>query len=108
MNTVGGATKVNHLGVGGITYEKTMPTPPPIFQLIQQEPMTKDWKHMFESFNCGVGIDVIGEDTLEFKTAVSDVEKATGVKAFILGTCKANGTNENHVVLDTQYGTFEY
>jgi phosphoribosylformylglycinamidine cyclo-ligase len=107
MNTGGGATKVAHLGIGGIVYEKVMPTPPPIFQLIQQEPVETPWKDMFETFNCGVGLDVVGENTPELKKAIEHVQKITKVKSFRLGTCYANTGKKNTVVLNTPYGRFD-
>jgi phosphoribosylformylglycinamidine cyclo-ligase len=63
MNTGGGATKVLHLGTGGIWYQKTMPFPPPIFRLVQSE-SGEDWCDMYRNFNCGIGIDIVGDEGL--------------------------------------------
>lgn len=108
MNTGGGATKIGHIGTGGIVYEKSMPNPPPIFHLIQREPEETSWKDMFETFNCGIGIDVIGEETSEFTETLCEVSKASRIKLYLLGTCRTNDGPENKVVLNTNYGSFEY
>jgi phosphoribosylformylglycinamidine cyclo-ligase len=104
MNTGGGATKIAHVG-HGITYVKEMPTPPGIFQLIQVESSEK-WKYMFETFNCGVGIDIVAKETPELLLILKQVEYETGIKHYRLGYCKS-GPEENDIILETQYGTFD-
>ncbi|MDZ7611341.1 MAG: hypothetical protein U5L10_01120 [Candidatus Moranbacteria bacterium] len=105
MNTGGGATKIAHVGQG-ITYRKRMPEPPPLFQLIKEE-SKENWKHMFESFNCGVGIDAVGEDTLDFSLALEEVAEEIQIELFDLGRCEGNRGQENEVILETPYGTFD-
>lgn len=104
MNTGGGATKISHVGQG-ILYEKSMPVPPLIFQLIQSE-SGESWQNMFEDFNCGIGIDVVGEDSEEFTLALKEVEAETGIKLFELGKCEKYKGKGNNIVLDTPYGCF--
>ena len=105
MNTGGGATKVLHLGKGGIEYRKRMPDPPKIFQTIQYHSQEK-WRDMYQNFNCGVGIDVIGDPRLgEF---LSRVEQMTHVRLHKLGECHYRGWEENRVILKTPFGNFEY
>lgn len=107
MNTGGGATKVGHLG-SGIVYQKRMPPPPELFELIQNE-SNDSWEHMYEAFNCGVGIDIIGDDDPEFERVLRKVEEETHIRMFQLGVCKrAADSDTNAVVLRTPYGTFEY
>lgn len=104
LNSGGGATKVRNVGVGGIEYQKRMPEPPGIFRLIQSE-SGEQWRNMFRSYNCGVGIDVIGDAGLE--SFLRAVEQETGVRLYELGQCIACD-GENRVVLETEYGTFRY
>ncbi|MFH0923692.1 MAG: hypothetical protein V1825_03080 [Candidatus Falkowbacteria bacterium] len=104
MNTGGGATKICHVGEG-ILYKKIMPVPPPIFQLIQSE-SGESWQNMFEDFNCGVGIDVVGEDNEEFAIALKEVADETEIKLFELGRCEKHKGKGNNIFLDTPYGWF--
>lgn len=104
MNTGGGATKVEHLGQGGIIYEKVMPQPPQIFSVIQRE-SGETWRKMYEDFNCGIGLDVIG--TSEILPTLEEVAAETGIALFPLGLCLAT-TGKNKVVLQTPYGKFRY
>lgn len=107
MNTGGGATKVGHLGIGGIVYHKTMPPLSPIFQLIQSE-SGQPWEHMFRSFNCGIGLDIVGDPAIA--PILEQVQAETGVLMLHLGYCAANEQDimRNVVSLSTEYGHFEY
>jgi phosphoribosylformylglycinamidine cyclo-ligase len=105
INTGGGATKCKALGTGGIIFEKEMPKPPGIFQLIQRE-SGETWKNMYETFNCGVGIDVIGSP--ELGGALRYVEDKTGVLLYSLGQCSASASVKNGVALETSYGQFPF
>lgn len=106
MNTGGGATKIRNLGTGGITYRKHMPAPPVIFTRIQ-EVSGEQWHHMYRTFNCGIGLDVIGHTALEdYLQAVSE---ETGVKLLRLGKCVENDDpDRNRVELETVNGNFFY
>ena len=105
MNTGGGATKIRHVGQG-IIYKKNMPEPPPIFQLIQRE-SGETWRNMFQSFNCGIGIDVVGSPEGEIlRECLQTVSKETGIELFGLGVCENSETGTNKVILETPYGTF--
>lgn len=108
MNTGGGAIKVGNLGTGGILFSKEMPEPDPIFQLIQNE-SGQSWQNMFRSFNCGVGLDIVGDSALEPYLRAVAVE--TGVTLLGLGHCITDpmgDTMRNTVQLATPYGRFEY
>lgn len=105
MNTGGGATKIGHVGQG-ILYKKNMPVPPPIFHLIHSE-SGELWENMFEDFNCGVGIDVVGEDNEEFKQILEEAATETKIKLFELGKCEQYEGKGNKVILDTPYGYFD-
>ncbi|MDD4901976.1 MAG: hypothetical protein PHE24_02460 [Patescibacteria group bacterium] len=105
VNTGGGATKILHVGEGGIRYVKEMPTPGPIFQLIHEE-SGQNWRNMFETFNCGVGLDVVGKDDPRFQRAISQVAANCEIELYRLGQCEAK-EGENDVILKTPYGTFD-
>lgn len=105
MNTGGGATKIGHVGEG-ILYKKKMPTPPGLFQLIQNE-SGSSWEKMFRDFNCGIGIDIVGEDNEEFKRALEETAAETEIKLFELGKCGKNSGKGNKVVLNTPFGYFD-
>lgn len=104
MNTGGGATKIGHVG-SGIHYVKDMPPPPPIFKLIQREDKVS-WQEMYQAFNCGVGLDVVGADHNEFDEAVRAVVETTQVEAYPLGIAYASGNRANTVTLNTPFGRF--
>lgn len=107
MNTGGGAKKVANLGQG-ILYQKKMPEPLPLFQLIQKE-TGETWKNMFKSFNCGVGVDIVGSPhggiLAETCMWVSEI---TNIQMHGLGTCSRSKDEKNHVELETPHGTFDY
>ncbi len=105
MNTGGGATKIRHIGQG-VVYKKRMPDPPPIFKLIQEE-SGELWRNMFVDFNCGVGIDVVGEDSKEFQQTLKKVAAETEIKLFELGKCEKCQDKKNKIILDTPYGYFD-
>lgn len=105
MNTGGGCAKIRHVGKS-IVYCKKMPEPPPIFQLIQAE-TEETWRNMFETFNCGIGIDVVG--SLEggiMEATLRTTSQKTGIKMFALGECGDSGDESNKIALETPYGTF--
>jgi phosphoribosylformylglycinamidine cyclo-ligase len=106
MNTGSGATKIANLGTGGIVYQKTMPYPPKIFHAIQAA-SNESWRDMYKDFNCGVGIDIIGDEKI--KPVLLEVLAETGVGLYQLGICHYRPGNEkNKVELITPFGTFEY
>jgi phosphoribosylformylglycinamidine cyclo-ligase len=106
LNTGGGATKIKHVGKG-IVYRKKMPKVPGIFTLIQAESDEK-WRDMFMDFNCGVGLDIVGENDPEFEKILRSVEKETQIKLFELGDCKKSRSGKNRVKISTDYGDFHY
>ncbi len=105
MNTGGGATKVAHIG-DGIVYHKTMPEVAPLFQRIQYD-SGETWRNMFETFNCGVGIDVVGKDEPEFAEVMSIISEQTHIKLYELGVCERSCDNSNKIILETPYGCFD-
>ena len=61
---------------------------------------------MFETFNCGVGIDVVGEDDKDFTEVLKEVSQKTNIKMFDLGVCEKYDGEGNKVELKTKYGNF--
>ncbi len=109
MNTGGGATKIANIGKGSILYIKDMPPPPPLFHLIQKESQER-WVKMYQDFNCGVGIDVVGENNPIFIGALKTASRKCKLPLYRLGTCQKllGETRKNEVQLNTSFGTFNY
>jgi len=110
MNTGGGATKIKNVGKGGILYIKNrMPLAPPLFQLIQSE-SGEEWENMYQIFNCGIGIDVVGEDNPIFSNALKKAAAKCELSLYILGHCErfSKTRKDNIVELDTSYGCWQY
>lgn len=109
MNTGGGATKVGCLGKG-IIYYKKMPRMLPLFRLIQEE-SGETLRNMYETFNCGVGLDIVGSDSGGILSAVvKETAEESKLPHFHLGVCESYSGEGNKVVLETPYCSqkFEY
>ncbi|MBU0612085.1 hypothetical protein KKA39_00560 [Patescibacteria group bacterium] len=106
MNTGGGATKIKNIGRGGIVYYKQMPKMPPLFELIQEE-SGETLRGMYETFNCGVGIDLIGKDDPRLHEVLREVSRECGIKLYELGHCEAC-EGKNKVILYTGEEYIEY
>ncbi len=111
VNTGGGATKILNIGRDkNVQFYKTMPIPPAIFKLIQQM-SGENWKNMYQTFNCGIGIDVIGENKTAFKDAIAETSFSLKVKSELLGNCAvfdAKRLEKDKLFLRTPYGNFSY
>jgi len=109
MNTGGGATKIRHLGQGGILYYKEMPFAPPLFHLIQTRSQEK-WRGMYQTFNCGIGIDVIGKDVPLFREILLSVSEECQIVLHRLGECRPQreGKEDNSVLIYSTHGVWEY
>ncbi len=108
INTGGGASKIKNLG-RGLIYEKYPPEPAAIFRLIRQQSQEK-WQHMFKTFNCGVGIDIIGENAAVLDGVLREAARECGIDLYELGECRQNpaSAKENIVRIKTKYGEFTY
>jgi len=107
INTGGGLTKIRNLGQG-ISYEKHIPDPPPLFKLIQNE-SGESWENMCVAFNMGIGLEIVGSSEGGIlKSAIDVVSKKTKVAAYELGECKKNEEDKNKVIVTSSFGTFEY
>jgi phosphoribosylformylglycinamidine cyclo-ligase len=102
MNTGGGMTKCGHVG-RGIRYYKEAPLALPIFQLIQQE-AGETWGNMLKSFNCGIGIEIIGDNAGgHLQTVLEEVSEKTQIKLYELGKAyKSRNGDRNEVVINYQ------
>ncbi len=99
MNTGGGVSKVRALGTGGIVFHKTLPPLPPIFQLIMNE-TGETMANMLTTFNCGVGIDIVGDDADSvLASSLLEVSHKTGIKLLELGHCACLSSRESVVVV---------
>ncbi|MDP3836973.1 MAG: hypothetical protein Q8Q67_02640 [bacterium] len=114
VNTGGGATKIMNLGSGGIVYHKTLPEAPLLFQILHTL-SAELWQNMYKTFNCGIGLDVVGSDDEAFRAALTKTSEDTKVRLYKLGSCRAfseelSGEEKhiNTVILSTPYGTFSY
>jgi len=108
INTGGGATKIRNLGRGDVLFMKEkMPEPPPLFRLIQAE-SGESWNNMYQTFNCGVGVDIIGEEEPELSAALEKVAGSFGVALYELGYCFSAHGAKHRVSLCTPYGEYNY
>lgn len=100
----GGQTKCLHYLPDGlrIVKDNLLPTPP-LFTMIQEAAGT-DWKEMYQVFNMGQRLEVFTDQ----KTAAALVELAGtfDIDAQISGRVEA--AERNSLVIDSQWGTFEY
>jgi len=107
MNTGGAATKLLRLGQN-IHYIKNMPRPPGIFQLIKYQGNIA-WREMFEDYNCGVGIDIIGSpEGGMLERCIYSVASKAGIIPYPLGICKKSIKKKNTLLLKTFYGDYFY
>jgi phosphoribosylformylglycinamidine cyclo-ligase len=108
INTGGGASKCLHIGKG-ITYTKHMPKAPPLFQLIQSE-TGESWENMLTTFNCGIGVDVIGAPDCQqrLKAALNAVTCRSGVEYYKLGDCKKSNDGKNRVIIEMEGDAWMY
>lgn len=104
MNTGGGASKIKNVG-SGILYRKQMPTPLPIFHAIQKA-SGEAWENMFQTFNGGVGIDIVGHKDLQ--PFIERLSEKSRIDYYLFGECDAFSGGGNLVELVTEYGTFRY
>lgn len=104
INCTGGAhTKVLHY-IENLRIVKNRILPvPPIFKLIQQESGTS-WKEMFKVLNCGTRLEIYVEP--QYASLIIDVALSFGVAGEVIGHVEASDKNE--VVIENEYGRFEY
>jgi len=78
---------------------KAMPALAPFFQFLQGE-MNESIEHMFTTFNCGIGVDIVGSPEGDIlKNTLKMVSEETGIDLFSLGECSKARTEKNDVVV---------
>jgi len=105
MNTGGGQTKCTRVGKGIQYVKMALPTPDPIFMLIQEE-SGKTWRKMYEGFNCGIGLDVMAKPEMTGKILKVAIE--FGVGCTPVGECQARKDEKNHLHIESEFGQFDY
>ncbi|MCW4020688.1 MAG: AIR synthase related protein [Candidatus Bathyarchaeota archaeon] len=103
-NMGGGLTKGLRIG-RNIRYVKdNLVEPDPIFKLIQRE-SGENWQAMFETYNMGMGLEIIVEP--EVAEEILSVSEGFGLGAKIVGRCeKSDG--RNRVTVKSRWGNFRY
>lgn len=105
LNSGGGATKIGNVG-RGILYKKNMPPITGIFDVIYNA-SGESRRNMYKTFNCGIGLDVVGKNDDRFREVVENVSQRTNVKVCKIGICEKWDGEGNKVELETCYGTFD-
>lgn len=104
-NTGGGLTKSKRLGKGIRFVKDNLPTPDPIFKLIQ-EGSGEGWGEMYRAFNMGVGMEAIVARGVA--ADVIGISESFGIEAQVIGRCERSPSDDNSVVIRSEKGTFEY
>ncbi len=104
MNTGGGQTKCTRVGKGIRYVKDSLPVPDGIFRLIQEE-SGETTRNMYQTFNMGIGLDVIGPP--EIKEAVREVAGEFGVACPQTGYCE-DGKGKNSLIIALNDGEHTY
>lgn len=101
--TGGAQTKVLKFLRGQTAIKDDLFPLPPLFRLIQEE-SGASWREMYQVFNMGHRLEVYVRPGMADE--VIALAESLGIAARVVGRVEASG--ENRVIVDTQYGTFEY
>jgi phosphoribosylformylglycinamidine cyclo-ligase len=101
--TGGGQTKVKKFLGNHKAIKDNLPTPPPLFTIIQEESKTS-WEEMYEVFNMGIRLEIY--TTASQAGPMIDLIQSFGIRAGIIGRVEA--ADLPSVELKTAYGRFEY
>ncbi len=99
----GAQTKILHFIDNLKVVKNNLFATPPLFKLIQEESKT-DWKEMYKVFNMGHRLEVYLPK--EHAQEVIEISQSFGVEAQIVGYCEAS--NKKELVIESEYGRFEY
>lgn len=103
-NTGGGQTKCLRLGENIHYVKDDLPSPDPIFRLIQKE-SKETWRNMYMGGNMGVGLEAIVDS--EAAEDILSVPESFGLEAQIIGKCeKSRGRNK--LTIQSPLGKFQY
>lgn len=108
MNTGGGLTKIMHLGQR-IHYRKNIPLWGNFFQFIQKE-TGETWYNMHKTFNCGFGLDVVGDPKNGIlEDILQTVFERSQVCFWEIGDCHISEKEKNKLTITDYYGKeYEY
>jgi phosphoribosylformylglycinamidine cyclo-ligase len=102
-NTGGGLAKIKRIG-RGIRYVKdNLPELSPIFKLIQREGKIS-WREMYETFNMGIGLEIIVEKGREDE--IIQMAEKYKVTAQVIGKIESTENPANEVVIKSRHGIF--
>ena len=103
-NTGGGQTKCLRLGERIKYIKDNLPTPEPIFNLIQSEGEV-EWREMYQVFNMGIGYELIV--TLDSVEEVISEAEQYGLGVARIGHCEKNSKG-NSLEIVSPHGRFSY
>lgn len=109
INHKNGCTEIKNISrKNDIMYVKDMPLPPSIFNLIQKESQL-EWREMYRNFNCGVGLEIVGENNPVFIDTLKEVSSKYKIALYRLGHClpAKSPTNSNRLIINSHFGTWE-
>ncbi len=101
--TGGGQTKILHFIESLHVIKDTLFTPPPIFQLIQEQSGTH-WKELYQVFNCGHRMELYVEENIAGE--IIAISQSFGIPAQRVG--RVTASPQKKLTLKTEFGTFEY
>jgi len=104
-NTGGGLTKGLRIGPHARYVKHSLPKPPAIFQLAQEQGNVP-WKEMFKDFNMGVGAEVITDPAAADEVTQFSMEKF-GIDAWEIGECTMP-SNQYRLRIESPFGNFSY
>ncbi len=99
----GAQTKVMHFVEGVKVIKNNMFPVPPLFKIIQEQSGT-DWQEMYKVFNMGHRMEVYVAP--ERAQEVIDITRSFGIEAQIVGFVEK--ADKNRLVIESEYGHFEY
>jgi phosphoribosylformylglycinamidine cyclo-ligase len=104
-NTGGGLTKIKRIGKGIRYVKDNLPEPSPIFKIIQKEGKIS-WREMYETFNMGIGFEIIAEKGHEDE--IIQIAEKYKVTAQVIGRIESTKNSLNEVAVKSRLGTFIY
>ncbi len=103
-NTAGGQTKCLRIGRNIHYVKDNLFEADPIFHLIRRE-SGESWRGMFESYNMGVGFEVIADG--EYAEELIAIPERYGLEAKVIGRCERSD-GKNKLTIISPYGKFRY
>jgi phosphoribosylformylglycinamidine cyclo-ligase len=102
-NTGGGLAKIKRIGRGVRYVKDNLPELSPIFKLIQREGKIS-WREMYETFNMGIGLEIIVEKGREDE--IIQMAEKYKVTAQVIGKIESTENQANEVVIKSRHGIF--